>query len=355
MTCKLNADTSDGLKIVSDTSGEIDLQIDASTKVHMASDGKVGIGTNAPESGFHLTDGTNVIAPQNANRTATLIIEGGSETADLQFLTSQNYNHIFFGDAADANVGSIVYDHTNNSMQFSTNASEKMRIDTDGFIGVGITSIQAHLHVDSEDTGSTFGRAALAVTTGDPTVDSSNQLVVCAFTGDSDCTNGTFISFRDSGGEIGHITCNGTSSVQYSTSSDYRLKENVEYTFDATSRLKQLKPCRFNFKADTDKTVDGFLAHEVSSIVPEAISGTKDETKEVKNVVKKADGTMIHENVTEAEWTQGKTDGIYENDTTWSAEATVPQYQGIDQSKLVPLLVKTIQELEARITALESE
>ena len=64
---------------------------------------------------------------------------------------------------------------------------------------------------------------------------------------------------------------------------------------------------------------------------------------------------MIHENVTEAEWTQGKTDGIYENDTTWSAEATVPQYQGIDQSKLVPLLVKTIQELEARITALESE
>ena len=63
---------------------------------------------------------------------------------------------------------------------------------------------------------------------------------------------------------------------------------------------------------------------------------------------------MIHENVTETEWTQGKTDGTYANDTTWSATATIPVYQSIDHSKLVPLLVKTIQELEARITALES-
>ena len=84
-------------------------------------------------------------------------------------------------------------------------------------------------------------------------------------------------------------------------------KENVNYTWDATSRLKQLKPARFNFKADADTTLDGFLAHEVSSIVPEAISGEKDGEK----------------------------------------------MQSIDQSKLVPLLVKTIQELEARITTLE--
>ena len=79
------------------------------------------------------------------------------------------------------------------------------------------------------------------------------------------------------------------------------------------TRLKQLSPKRFNFIADANKTVDGFLAHEVSDIVPEAITGTKDEVD--------ADGN--------------------------------PVYQGIDQSKLVPLLVATIKELEARITALE--
>ena len=82
----------------------------------------------------------------------------------------------------------------------------------------------------------------------------------------------------------------------------------------ATERLKQLKPSRFNFIRDADTTVDGFLAHEVQDIVPEAITGAKDAVD--------ADGN--------------------------------PQYQGIDQSKLVPLLVATIQELEARIAALES-
>ena len=88
------------------------------------------------------------------------------------------------------------------------------------------------------------------------------------------------------------------------------MKENVDYSFDATTRLKQLKPCRFNWIADdTNTLLDGFIAHEVSSIVPEAVNGEKDGA----------------------------------------------EMQGIDQSKLVPLLVKTIQELEARITALESE
>ena len=78
--------------------------------------------------------------------------------------------------------------------------------------------------------------------------------------------------------------------------------------------MKQLKPARFNWIADdTNTLVDGFLAHEVSSIVPEAIVGEKD--------------------------------AMNEDDTI--------DPQGIDQSKLVPLLVKTVQELEARIKTLE--
>ena len=108
---------------------------------------------------------------------------------------------------------------------------------------------------------------------------------------------------------------NGTTAVQYNTSSDYRLKENVVTDWDATTRLKQLRPSRFNFIGESNRTVDGFLAHEVQDIVPEAIAGAKDAVD--------ADGN--------------------------------PKYQGIDQSKLVPLLVKTIQELEARITTLENQ
>ena len=135
----------------------------------------------------------------------------------------------------------------------------------------------------------------------------------------------------------GNISCNG-SSTSYNTSSDYRLKENVTAITNATDRLKQLNPVRFNFIADADTTVDGFLAHEVSDIVPEAISGEKDamrdEQYEVTPAVLDDDGNEV----TPAEM----------------GTRTVPDYQGIDQSKLVPLLVATIHELEARIATLEA-
>ena len=131
--------------------------------------------------------------------------------------------------------------------------------------------------------------------------------------------------FKNGNGTIGNIVA-GNTSTAYNTSSDYRLKENVDYTWNATTRLKQLKPARFNFIANADLTVDGFIAHEVSSVVPEAIYGDKD------GLEKNTDGTNTLDD-----------DGN-----------TIPKYQGIDQSKLVPLLVKTIQELEARITELEN-
>ena len=142
-------------------------------------------------------------------------------------------------------------------------------------------------------------------------------------------------------GVVGTVK-SSSSSAQFNTSSDYRLKENVDYTWDATTRLKQLKPARFNFIADdTNTLVDGFIAHEVSSVVPEAISGEKDAmTAEVLY----AEGDELPE---------GKSVGDVKT-------ASVIDPQGIDQSKLVPLLVKAMQEqqeviesLTARITALE--
>ena len=163
----------------------------------------------------------------------------------------------------------------------------------------------------------------------------------------------THIQFENSNGICGTIKTTGT-AAQYNTSSDYRLKENVDYDWDATTRLKQLKPARFNWIADdTNTLLDGFIAHEVTSIVPEAVSGEKDATETLTNVVKNADGSLYKCNFTEAEWVKGKEKGDFASDSTWSATYSRPDYQGIDQAKLVPLLVKTIQELEARIKSLE--
>jgi hypothetical protein len=121
------------------------------------------------------------------------------------------------------------------------------------------------------------------------------------------------ISFRNPNGEVGKINTSGT-STSYGTTSDYRLKENIGDITDATDRVKQLQPKRFNFIADANTTVDGFIAHEVSSIVPEAIIGEKDEVNEQGN----------------------------------------PEYQAIDQSKLVPVLTKALQEAITKIEELET-
>ena len=162
-----------------------------------------------------------------------------------------------------------------------------------------------------------------------------------------DATTATMLQFKNSGGSVAGSITTGGSSTAFNTSSDYRLKENVNYSWDATSRLKQLKPARFNFKADADTTVDGFLAHEVSSIIPEAIFGTKDETRDI-GLIKDKDGVVLEDNALEV---QTKKD----EGQTWTKTKTEDVYQGIDQSKLVPLLVKALQELEARVTALESK
>jgi hypothetical protein len=198
------------------------------------------------------------------------------------------------------------------------------------FFGNGSFSIGT----DAEATGSTGGVTFSA--------DSSNRRnLILATTGTG---NLELIEFRNPNGTVGTIKTNGT-STSYNTSSDYRLKENVTYEFNALDRVTQLKPARFNFITDADTVLDGFLAHEVSDIVPEAVSGEKNATKEKEVEVTPAqyedDGeTLISEAVMETR--------------------TVPVYQGIDQSKLVPLLTKAIQELKteldaakARITELE--
>ncbi len=111
---------------------------------------------------------------------------------------------------------------------------------------------------------------------------------------------------------IGSIALS-SSSTAFNTSSDYRLKENVVKITGALDRISKLRPSRFNFISDADKTVDGFLAHEVEEIVPEAITGEKDAVDKQGN----------------------------------------PELQAIDQSKLVPLLVAAIQELKAEIDELK--
>ncbi len=186
----------------------------------------------------------------------------------------------------------------------SSTLEERMRIESDGTIAIP----------DSTDTGRIlieggFNNPQIGII--GPTTSNTNKMY-----------------FSNGNGTVGTIATSGT-STSYNTSSDYRLKENEVALSNGIERLKQLKPYRFNFKADTDTTVDGFFAHEVSSVVPEAISGEKDATE------------------------------TYTDDN--GDEQTRINPQGIDQSKLVPLLTSALQEaitkietLEARVQTLEN-
>jgi hypothetical protein len=283
---------------------------------------KVGIGTNAPQGFLSINKNSNGSALPHIH----LIDNSDAREA---FITN-NAGDLILGtmNSSDDTIDSSVTVLTS-SIVLRTAGTDRMSIDANGKVQIGSSTANGFIHL-KQNFQNDIGMAL----------------------NDSSGSGGTAMRFQVNGSTKGEIAFN-TSSTTFATSSDYRLKENVTTSWDATTRLKQLKPSRFNFIADADTTVDGFLAHEVSSIVPEAITGTKDGTEDITNVVLNADGTVNSDGVSQSDWTAGKSDETYANDTTWVASKTIPKYQGIDQSKLVPLLVKTIQELEARIKALE--
>jgi len=269
------------------------------------------------------TGGTTRATVDSSGRLLLGTTTGGSSTADDLTIsnsgnmgitlrsTDSNYCNIFFSDGTsgdDEYRGAIQYYHTSNFMRFLTNASEAMRLNNNGQLLVNRTSLY-YSDVRLE-VGNDTGNVASFIHGGS----GDNYTLIVRNNRASGGTGATQIYFAANGGtNVGTIQSNG-SSTTYNTSSDYRLKENVTPISDGITRLKTLKPYRFNFKVDTDTTVDGFLAHEVTA-VPEATTGTKDEVDENGD----------------------------------------PKYQGIDQSRLVPLLTAALQEAIAKIETLETK
>jgi hypothetical protein len=131
-------------------------------------------------------------------------------------------------------------------------------------------------------------------------------------------TSGFFneILFLNNAGtaDIGYISRVNDSSVAYNTSSDYRLKEDIAPMTGALAKVTALKPVTYKWKADGSNG-QGFIAHELQAIVPDCVTGEKDAVDEEGN----------------------------------------PKYQGVDTSFLVATLTAAIQELNAKVTALEEQ
>ena len=231
-----------------------------STKLTISSGGNVGIGTDSPSGKLHIAS------------------SGGADGLRLNAGTSSS------------NFAIIANNQADNATLFYVKGDGDAFFTGDVLIGTTTVTSVSKLQLTSSNAFYGFVDRALVSNIGNP----------AGF-------------FNSAGANVGGIATNNTSTT-YATSSDYRLKENVTPITDALSRLNQLKPSRFNFIGYADNAVDGFIAHEVQDIVPEAISGEKDALNE--------DGT--------------------------------PDYQGIDQSKIVPLLTAAIKEQQTIIEDLKS-
>ena len=292
-----------GLSIVTSTSGYATLQF--SDGGGNKNQGQVAYDHSTNDMQFTTNESLAMTLDSSGRLLIGTTTEGHSNADDLTVNNSancgitirsgsSNEGNIFFSDDTSGNgetKGVIKYKHADDALVFNSNGNERMRIDSSGRVLLNASSTGSMLRIRNTNL--------------------TTHTLIELF---DDGGTGTHsqVQFSNTNGLVGQITTSG-SSTTYATSSDYRLKENATAISDGITRLKTLKPYRFNFKADASTTLDGFFAHEVTA-VPEAIIGTKDEI---------------------------------DSDNK-------PVYQGIDQSKLVPLLVAAVKELITKVETLEA-
>jgi hypothetical protein len=245
----------------------------------VAATGNVGIGTT-------ITSNSKFTVVASTGGTGGIRIE--SQFGASYFGNYNNYPAMMYDGASLKPV--IVYDTNNNANILYTNNTERMRIDSNGFLLVNTTTIRNSGRISADFNGSAAGGAGF---------------------NDTASANGSaFIGFLTGGTFRGSISNNNNAAVAYNTTSDYRLKENIAPMTGALATVVQLKPCTYVWK-ETGNAGQGFIAHELAEVVPDAVTGEKDAVDADEN----------------------------------------PKYQGVDTSFLVATLTAAIQELNAKVDA----
>jgi hypothetical protein len=300
MAVTINASTSAGLVQTADTSGVLQLQTNSgTTALTIDTSQNVGVGTTSPTN---FGSNFKMLAVQGSDfGVMQAISSSGSTTLEMMGASGVGY------------VGT----RTNHPLVLRTNDTERMRIDSSGNVLVGFNAV-----VNSSKVLSTFNG-------------SSQKGFVSNET--SGASGSTFLSCDINGTAIGSITRNAsTNAVLYNTTSDYRLKENIQPITKALDKVSLLKPCKWVWKDCDGAKGEGFIAHEVQEVIPSAVSGEKDAVDENGNIKAQGmDASFLVATLTAA---------IQELAKASSEQQTLI----VSQSEL-------ITNLTARITALEAK
>ena len=402
-----------GVDLINTANSYVRVSTNNVERMRIDSSGKVGIGTAAPAEPLHIrtttADANLQVEAVGAGLNARLSLYGADDGA----------SQIRFGDVASINVGTLTYLHSVNALQFNVAQAERMRIDASGNVGIGTAApafasgrgLVVHnpdaaadtrvrltnaangtgLFDGSEITLSADGSTSFIGWEAQPMkfftsatermrIDASGDMLVgVTSTGgviggtingayitrlgnlsgsvassealalNRTGTNGGIAQFRKDGTQVGTISVTG-SATTYNTTSDYRLKDNVTPIQGAADIVKAMRPATYTFKAD-GSWADGFIAHELQELHPIAVTGSKDAMRDEEYEVTPAvEATYDNEGV---ELTPAE-DAVI-------GTRSVPDYQGVDYSKLTPILTAALQEalnkideLTARIEALEA-
>jgi hypothetical protein len=289
--------------VINDGGANYDFRVEGDTDANLlvvdASTDRVGIGTSSPTVRLNVanTSADCIVHSQaltNGFAAGYRMVANNDAGAAFNFLMSLSGSTEQWYIGGNGNNNTIVF--ANGSAR-----TERMRIDSSGNLLLGTTSqiIGTHTH--------SLGVSA-------PGTNTPISTLV------NDTVSRYAIDFHNPNGRVGDIrTLN--SGTSYNTSSDYRLKENIAPMTGALAKVAQLKPCTWSWKVDGSDG-QGFVAHELQEVIPDCVTGTKDETS------------------------------VYIDEE--GNEQTSPLYQGVDTSFLVATLTAAIQELSAKNDALEA-
>jgi hypothetical protein len=251
-------------------------------------------------SGQLYKDASGNVGIGTSNPTQKLTVAGN--------LGLSNNNAYGWGDLTTYIAG----DSSTDFINFVTNSAERMRIDTSGNLLVGTTSDVTNGGFKFFPSYSRAGSSAVEI--GHINGSSSGE---------------GYVGFKYNGSTIGSITQSGTTAVAYNTTSDHRLKENIAPITGALARVASLKPCTYTWKSAPDEIGEGFIAHELAEVCPQAVTGEKDAVNE--------DGSIKPQSI----------------DTSFlvaTLTAAIQEQQAIIQSQ-----ADTITAMELRLTALEGK